>query len=356
MATGIVKSFDYATGSGWITPEEGGAEVSVHFSAVTSKQRTLQEGQRVQFQISRDAAGSRATNVEILGATAAPTPSLGPIAPPNAAPRPAPSNPNNRRKTRAWPLGVAAVAGVLIALSSRRAPSPPALALATPTPTAGAVRLAPKLSAPAKAVVARPIVLEGEKFSQTRLRLLSQDEANLLTPDQLQYAISEMYARHGFEFRKRSKKQQFRRFSWYKPVKGRGETASWQGFSTLEKRNLQVLTQIRATRQAQQMEQVRLACAYQAEQQRAARQEQQDRLQQQQIAQDARAQSQPANSDFDEFETTPAVAPTPSEPVTQTPDFDSSGDFTATGKPIFTGPRGGRYHFSASGKKVYEKR
>lgn len=32
-----------------------------------------------------------------------------------------------------------------------------------------------------------------------------------------------------------------------------------------------------------------------------------------------------------------------------------SGDFTATGKTIYTGPRGGRYHYSKSGKKVYEK-
>lgn len=33
-----------------------------------------------------------------------------------------------------------------------------------------------------------------------------------------------------------------------------------------------------------------------------------------------------------------------------------SGDTTATGLPIYTGPRGGRYHISASGKKVYERR
>ena len=30
--------------------------------------------------------------------------------------------------------------------------------------------------------------------------------------------------------------------------------------------------------------------------------------------------------------------------------------YTATGIPIHTGPRGGRYHYSKSGKKVYEKR
>ena len=31
-------------------------------------------------------------------------------------------------------------------------------------------------------------------------------------------------------------------------------------------------------------------------------------------------------------------------------------DSTAKGQPIFTGPRGGRYHYSPSGNKVYEKR
>ena len=33
-----------------------------------------------------------------------------------------------------------------------------------------------------------------------------------------------------------------------------------------------------------------------------------------------------------------------------------SGDSTPTGKPIYVGPRGGRYHISKSGKKVYERR
>lgn len=33
-----------------------------------------------------------------------------------------------------------------------------------------------------------------------------------------------------------------------------------------------------------------------------------------------------------------------------------SGDTTATGIPIHVGPRGGRYHYSKSGKKVYERK
>ena len=35
---------------------------------------------------------------------------------------------------------------------------------------------------------------------------------------------------------------------------------------------------------------------------------------------------------------------------------DAPSEQTATGKAIHTGPRGGKYHYSPSGKKVYEKR
>lgn len=33
-----------------------------------------------------------------------------------------------------------------------------------------------------------------------------------------------------------------------------------------------------------------------------------------------------------------------------------TGERTASGAPIYVGPRGGRYHYSSSGKKVYERR
>jgi hypothetical protein len=54
----------------------------------------------------------------------------------------------------------------------------------------------------------------------------------------------------------------------------------------------------------------------------------------------------------------PSVASRSSAPPNSTPTDTSgiSGDRTATGLPIFTGPRGGRYHISKSGKKVYERK
>ena len=40
---------------------------------------------------------------------------------------------------------------------------------------------------------------------------------------------------------------------------------------------------------------------------------------------------------------------------TAAPKGTPTGETTATGKTIYEGPRGGHYHYSASGKKVYEK-
>lgn len=42
----------------------------------------------------------------------------------------------------------------------------------------------------------------------------------------------------------------------------------------------------------------------------------------------------------------------PTQPKTET----AAGETTPTGKTIYTGPRGGRYHYSKSGKKVYERK
>ena len=55
---------------------------------------------------------------------------------------------------------------------------------------------------------------------------------------------------------------------------------------------------------------------------------------------------------------TPVVATTPQPPAARsTPTDGASTGTTATGLPIYTGPRGGQYHISPkSGKKVYERR
>jgi CspA family cold shock protein len=49
MATGVVKSFDVNKGWGFITPDDGEADVYVHFSQVRTS--TLKQGDRVEFEL-----------------------------------------------------------------------------------------------------------------------------------------------------------------------------------------------------------------------------------------------------------------------------------------------------------------
>ena len=55
MATGVVKWFNGTKGVGFIQPDEGGADVFVHISAVErAGMGTLNEGQKVAFELERD--------------------------------------------------------------------------------------------------------------------------------------------------------------------------------------------------------------------------------------------------------------------------------------------------------------
>ena len=66
MATGNVKWFNDAKGFGFITPDNGGADLFAHFSAITSDggYRSLSEGQRVVFDITAGAKGDQASNIK----------------------------------------------------------------------------------------------------------------------------------------------------------------------------------------------------------------------------------------------------------------------------------------------------
>jgi cold shock protein len=64
MATGTVKWFNESKGFGFITQDNGGADVFVHFSAIQgSGFKTLAEGQRVSFDIQQGPKGPQASNV-----------------------------------------------------------------------------------------------------------------------------------------------------------------------------------------------------------------------------------------------------------------------------------------------------
>lgn len=65
MQYGTVKWFNDAKGFGFISPEDGSADLFVHFSAIDAKGfRSLQEGQRVSFEVTQGAKGAQATGVK----------------------------------------------------------------------------------------------------------------------------------------------------------------------------------------------------------------------------------------------------------------------------------------------------
>jgi CspA family cold shock protein len=67
MAQGTVKWFNADKGFGFITPDGGGADVFVHFSAIQSGgYRSLEENQRVEFEITRGQKGPQAEHVRVL--------------------------------------------------------------------------------------------------------------------------------------------------------------------------------------------------------------------------------------------------------------------------------------------------
>jgi len=64
MQYGTVKWFNDAKGFGFIAPEDGSADVFVHHSAISSEGfRSLQEGQRVSYEVTQGPKGAQAEGV-----------------------------------------------------------------------------------------------------------------------------------------------------------------------------------------------------------------------------------------------------------------------------------------------------
>ncbi len=67
MATGVVKWFSAEKGYGFITPDDGGKDLFVHFSEIEgSGYRNLEEGQRVQYEPREGPKGMQASAVSAL--------------------------------------------------------------------------------------------------------------------------------------------------------------------------------------------------------------------------------------------------------------------------------------------------
>ncbi len=65
MATGTVRWFSDEKGYGFIAPDEDGGDLFVHRSNVEASGQTLQEDQKVEFDIGPGRKGPEATNVRL---------------------------------------------------------------------------------------------------------------------------------------------------------------------------------------------------------------------------------------------------------------------------------------------------
>jgi CspA family cold shock protein len=67
MVNGKVKWFNGSKGYGFITRDDGEADVFVHFSAIQGEgYKSLEEGNAVEFDVTQGQKGPQATNVKLV--------------------------------------------------------------------------------------------------------------------------------------------------------------------------------------------------------------------------------------------------------------------------------------------------
>jgi cold shock protein len=67
MPQGTVKWFSGDKGFGFITPDDGAKDLFVHYSEIQgSGYRSLEENQRVQFEVAQGAKGPQAVGVTVI--------------------------------------------------------------------------------------------------------------------------------------------------------------------------------------------------------------------------------------------------------------------------------------------------
>ena len=67
MSEGTVKWFNADKGYGFVSPEDGGQDLFVHFSAIQGTgYKTLEEGQRVSYTVTQGQKGPQASEVRVI--------------------------------------------------------------------------------------------------------------------------------------------------------------------------------------------------------------------------------------------------------------------------------------------------
>ncbi|HEX8100222.1 MAG TPA: cold-shock protein [Actinomycetota bacterium] len=67
MSTGTVKWFSTDKGYGFITQDDGGPDVFVHFSSIAGEgYRNLDENQKVEYEVTQGPKGPQASNVKVV--------------------------------------------------------------------------------------------------------------------------------------------------------------------------------------------------------------------------------------------------------------------------------------------------